>query len=164
MNCQDIQSKLTNYVGGELPISERSQVEAHLRDCSLCRATLAEIDPLAAVLLRVDNPAVPFGLTTRIVAAARDRICPRPIPSWNPIAWFRLASAPMRAVASIMLIIGMALGIKLGVDTTHLGSQTIPAQDDPLEVYQISYITDLPEGSLADSYLSLIAPVNEGVE
>jgi anti-sigma factor RsiW len=164
MDCKDIKSKLGNYTGGRLPREGHNQVRAHLRACPLCRAALAEIDPVAAVLLQADPPPVPCDLAGRILAAARDRICPESTANWNPVAWLRLASIPVRVAAALMLFFGITAGLKLGTNVNDSQNQVTISENDPLNVYQISYIADLPEGSLADSYLNLIEPTDGGKE
>ena len=38
MNCQDIDARLADYIGEELDAGERAAVDAHLAQCSKCRA------------------------------------------------------------------------------------------------------------------------------
>ncbi len=160
MNCRDIKTKLGSYVEGRLSGIDRNQVEAHLRECQSCRTALAKVDRVAALLVLAENPAVPPGLTNRIMTEARVRISSEPTANWNPIAWLRLASIPTRVAATVVLLIGLTLGLKLGATTVPADEQITVAQDDPLEVYQISYIADLPTGSIAETYMGLISPAN----
>ncbi len=164
MNCQDIQNRFNSYVDGQLSGSERNQVEAHLKECRLCKAALAEIDSLAAVLLQADNPPAPSNLTDKIMAAAQDRFVQEPSTFWNPVAWLRLASVPMQAAAAGVLVVGLSLGFTLGksIAESPEPQATAGSQADPLEIYQLNFFNDAPSGSLADSYLALITTGNEG--
>jgi anti-sigma factor RsiW len=44
MNCQEINPKLYLYADGELAEVEKRTVEAHLKECSACRALLAALE------------------------------------------------------------------------------------------------------------------------
>jgi len=163
MRCRDIQNTFTSYADGQLSQGERDQVQAHLRECQSCRALLGEVDHLAAVLLRADIPTVPSDLTIKIMAAARNRGFRESSTSWNPLSWWRLASAPMHAAALGVLIVGLSLGFALGWSSAPSPQQlATTAPPDPLEIYQLDYLGDAPSGSLADGYLTLIAATDEG--
>jgi len=163
MRCRDTQNRLVSYADGQLSQSERDQVQDHLRECQSCRTILGELDHVAAVLLQADSPAVPSDLTTRIMAAARDHMYREPSTSWNPLSWWRLTAAPMQAATVGVLIIGLGLGFVLGSSAASPKQvATTSSQADPLDIYQLDYLGEAPSGSLADSYLTLIAATNEG--
>lgn len=164
MNCQDIQSKLADYIDGRLSGIERSQLRTHLVSCVSCRSELAKLDPFALLLLQTDPPPVPPDLTSRILAAARDRNCREQTSSWNPLSWWRLAPVSMQAAAVGILVVGLGLGFALGKSTAEsvTAGATIGPQADPLEVYQLDYFGDAPSGSLADAYLVLITTGSQG--
>ena len=162
MRCEEAQAKLEAFVSGSLPPEERLDVTGHLRDCAACRAALARLDNLAAVLVRANEPPLPEGFTSRVMSAAvRRRAEPR-TARWNPIRWWRMVSVPMRAAAAAMLVIGVAAGLFMGWTALSSSAQTpaTGAQVDPLEAYSIDYLTDTPKGSLADSYLTLLTGQN----
>jgi len=163
MNCQDIQSKLADYIDGRLSGIEWSQLRTHLMSCVSCRSELAKLDPLAFLLLQTDPPPVPPDLTSRILAAARDRNCREQTSSWGPLSWWRLAPASMQAAAVGVLVVGLSLGFVLGKSsaTSAAPEATIDSQPDPLEVYQLDYFGEAPSGSLADGYLALISAEDE---
>jgi anti-sigma factor RsiW len=164
MDCQDIQSKLADYIDGRLSGIDRSQLQNHLVGCKSCRSALAEIDPLAVVLLQSEPPPVPSNLTSRILAAARDRMHHQQPAPWNPLSWWRLAPASMQAAAVGILVVGLGLGFALGKSTAKSAATeaTIGPKADPLEVYQLDYFGDAPSGSLTDAYLALITTGNQG--
>ncbi len=164
MNCRDIKSKLDGYVDGQLTAEEHQLVHGHLQACPSCRAMLAEIDPVASVLVLADSPTVPSNLTTSIMAAAHKRLRHQQPAYWNPLSWWRLAPVSMQAAAVGVLVIGLGLGFVLGNSTVKSTEPeaTIASQEDPLEVYQLDYFGDAPSGSLVDAYLDLIATGNQG--
>jgi predicted anti-sigma-YlaC factor YlaD len=78
MTCQDTTLSLGVYLLGALDPAERAEVEAHLAECAVCRAELAELEGVPAMLARltiddvaVEQPAVPGELYERIAAKAR---------------------------------------------------------------------------------------------
>jgi putative zinc finger protein len=78
MTCKDITLSLGVYVLGALDPADRAVVETHLADCPLCRAELAELEGLPALLERVTlddlapEPASPSeDLFERVAAKAR---------------------------------------------------------------------------------------------
>ena len=164
MNCQDMQNRISDYLDSRLSRAERDLVKTHLIECPSCRAMLAEIDPVASVLVLADSPTVPSNLTTSIMAAAHKRLRHQQSAYWNPLSWWRLAPVSMQAAAVGVLVIGLGLGFVLGNSTAKsTESETaIASQEDPLEVYQLDYFGDAPSGSLADAYLDLIATGNQG--
>lgn len=163
MRCRDIQNRFASYADGQLSQNERDQVQAHLRECQSCRASLSEVDHLAAVLLWADSPIVPPDLTFRIMAAARNRVLRESSTSWSPLSWWRLASAPMHVAAVGVLIVGLGLGFALGWSSAPLPQQlATAAPPNPLEIYQLDYLGDVPSGSLVDGYLALTAATDEG--
>lgn len=78
MSCHDTKLSLGVYLLGALDPAEHAEVEAHLRDCEACRAELAELEGLPALLSRltidevaVEPLAVPDELFERVAAQAR---------------------------------------------------------------------------------------------
>jgi anti-sigma factor RsiW len=164
MRCEEAQAKLEAFVSGSLPPEERLDVTGHLRDCAACRAALARLDNLAAVLVRANEPPLPEGFTSRVMSAAvRRRAEPR-TARWNPIRWWRMVSVPMRAAAAIVLVLGVAGGLVMGWDMLPNSGKGPSAgdvvQNDPLRGYNVDYLGDAPDGSLADSYLTLLTGQN----
>jgi anti-sigma factor RsiW len=78
MTCYDTTMSLGVYLLGALDAAERDEVEAHLRDCSVCRDELAGLAALPSMLERLsieDFPleplAAPDDLYERLAARAR---------------------------------------------------------------------------------------------
>ncbi len=163
MYCVDIQSRFGDFIAGQLARHEREQVLAHLQECEACRTTLGNVDRLAAILSQTECPPVPSRLTARIMAAAGKRRSESVTADWNPLKWWRGATAPMQAAATITMIIGLGLGCILGwTSTSSPSSAATGAKSEPLDIYQLDFLGDLPSGSLAGSYLALIAVTSEG--
>jgi predicted anti-sigma-YlaC factor YlaD len=78
MSCHETKLSLGVYLLGALDPAEHAEVEEHLRDCEACRAELAELEGLPALLSRLtidevaaEPLAVPDELFERVAAQAR---------------------------------------------------------------------------------------------
>lgn len=58
MSCRDFEQQIALYVGDDLSSSERDRTEAHLRECSSCRALAEDIRESQAIFksMRQDIP------------------------------------------------------------------------------------------------------------
>jgi len=111
MSCEELGIQLDDLVDGTLAGEARERVEAHLRTCTACRATLADLRRIregARSLPRVEPPADGWAkLSAALDAeAARGRkaaVVARParggvFATWRP-AWGILAAAAVLAIA-----------------------------------------------------------------
>jgi hypothetical protein len=69
----------------------------------------------------------------------------------------------MHIAAAATLLIGLAIGLMLGW-TTAKSSGRPPAaeQTDLLGAYQFDFLSEAPQGSIADTYLTFIMADSEG--
>lgn len=163
MRCDEVKQQLKAFSAGELPAPVHRAVQAHVARCASCRAELLRLDALAGVLAGTQTPPVPPGFASRVLASARRRRQAEPVPAWDLLGWWRLASAPIRAAAAAVLIIGVIIGLAMGWAAAPSAGQTsTAARADPLDAYQFDYLGEAPEGSLADSYLTLVSATDEG--
>jgi anti-sigma factor RsiW len=107
MSCDETKLALGVYVTGAIDPSERAEVEEHLRECAECRAELAEISGLPALLDRLtlddlDLAPIPLpdDLYARVAAKARQEQA--------------VADAPRRARGRRLLAAAAALVIATG--------------------------------------------------
>jgi anti-sigma factor RsiW len=163
MRCEEVQQQLREFSTGKLPMDVRQTVQAHLSECAACRAALARVDLLAGALSSAQTPPIPPGFASRVMARARQRQANELVAVWSPLRWWTRTSTPMHVAVAAMLVIGLIIGFVMGWTATPLTSQTTTAtQSDPLKAYQVDYLGEAPEGSLADRYLSLVLTTNEG--
>jgi hypothetical protein len=79
MTCDEVRMSLGVYVLGALDDEEIPEVEAHLDECPLCRAELAELSGLPAVLDLVSEQDIehvarpPHAVLDRVIAASARR-------------------------------------------------------------------------------------------
>ena len=168
MRCEKVRLAIDAYVSGELSPRDCSSIDEHLKACDGCRQAATVARQLLAFGQALPMPPVPDGFARRVHALARRRIT-RPAAAaspWSPAAWWRMVSTPMHAVATAVLAIGLATGALMGWNTWQASAvspaQTV-SQADPLASYNVDYLTDAPDGSLAGSYLALVSsPTPEG--
>ncbi len=163
MRCEDVQGHLPNYADGEIPPKERRAIEAHLRGCPICRAALGEVDSVAAMVVQSKAPPLPPGFAEQVMSRARYRITRQRV-AWSPIQWWRTVSAPLRGAAAAVLVLGLLGGWAMG--RAALGAKgSRPAglapSRDALDGYNVDYLDDAPQDSLAGSYLALVSHRDE---
>ncbi len=158
-SCVRIRRQLGAYLDEELSRNRRTAVERHLVKCRSCRAAVESLRRLGRALQAMEAPPAGSNLTSRIMAEARERQntstepgvirLPRGLGSRT---WaFRIAAA---AVLAFGLTAGSYMGWSAG------RSRAPAAQDDPLSAYNLDYLGDAPDGSLASSYLALASTRN----
>ena len=166
MWCNDVQDSRKAYIEGAMGPEQRRAVEAHLQSCAACRAALERIDRLAVVLLGAKPPPVPTGFASRVMLAARSRKRATNVAARNPWQWWKGISMPMRAAAAAVLIVGVSIGLLMswaaGPPIAAPADREVTAVADPLDAYNLDYLSDAPEGSIAESYLALVWGGNEG--
>jgi anti-sigma factor RsiW len=150
VTCRVVIDTLSAYIDRELPAAEREAVRRHLHGCPGCSSAherLAEAWTLVAEAPRV-SPRV--DLWPRIEARLEAE---RRWPAWLG----RLAWSPLPALATLMLVAGLLLGLQMG--EAMIGGRraaTVSAMDASVHL-----LGDFP-GSLAEVVLDVAAPTTEG--
>jgi len=128
MCCEQIERQLGRYIDGELPASDRVQVEAHLESCANCRAELADLREIVSGIARPRPITVPPSLWSSIerrLEQADPAIAPRvtlapPATRVSSSRRHRFRLAPWLLAASIMLAVGLGLfGVSSLEPTAH---------------------------------------------
>jgi len=113
--------QLSAYLDGELSAAERAALERHLPACSECRAELAELRRVRALLGALPSPSLPrsFALPTSGGIRPRPPITASREPAQpNRPAWYRAS----QWVGSIAASIGLLLLLGNAVLGGHSGS------------------------------------------
>ncbi|HEX6471939.1 MAG TPA: zf-HC2 domain-containing protein [Streptosporangiaceae bacterium] len=104
--CSWVRTSLGVYVLGAIDPAERSEVDAHLSSCALCRDEVAALAGLPALLGRVSEEQLaqvaeppPALLGSLLATAAAER------PKRRPRQWMLLAAA-----AVVVLVVGALIG------------------------------------------------------
>src|SRR3954468_13077433 len=109
LNCPDATISLGAYVVGALDHTERTDLEAHLARCPMCRDELAELAPLPGLLSRLSVDEVLAGPPTLDSAAADGAMLDRLLAA--------AAGERRHASRSRWLAVAAALAIIAGVGT-----------------------------------------------
>ena len=162
MRCEDLRDKLDAYASGELPQDQRGEVALHLKSCGQCQGALDRLRRLALVLGQAQTPPVPANFADRVMDRARARRASlHTTASWNPLQWWRGASLAARTAAAATLALALVSGLAVGWNTAQSprrgNAGQLASKADPLGGYSHDYLGDAPDGSLAASYLSLVA-------
>ncbi len=160
MHCNEIRKQLLAYVQGELTSNRRTMLRHHLQQCMGCRALLAELDPIAAAVLKsIETPRVPESLKRSVMLQARMKQWDSAEVIWHPILWWQMATVTMRSTAVLMMMMVLGLGTFMGMSTaTHDLSDTMNSSPSINNLYAFSVLGDIPDASLASSYLNLVTP------
>jgi Putative zinc-finger len=115
MNHAEVRSRLIDYMEGDLVLSKRALVDAHLDQCDECSGELAQLKRMVSLLRELPDPEPPAGLAARVMARiqagegrpgllGRLRLAPLPGSS----GWARLAAPLAVAVAAAAAAIFVA--------------------------------------------------------
>ena len=173
MRCKIVQKQLDRFVRGELTPQEQTAIETHLEQCEACRQCLAREERLTTVLKTVpEPPALPEGFEGRVMEAARRRqaeyveVRQASGPSSSKRSWRRkrgwraFVPSGIQTVQATVLSVGVLLGILMGQQTwqsLHPSGSVTTNPNDPRTAYHLDYLSDAPDGSLAESFLVLTA-------
>ena len=156
-SCSKVRRQLGAYLDGELSPKSRTAMERHLAQCRSCQGALESFHRLERALRVVEVPPAPPSLARQIMAKARERQdtemernvirLGRGLPTFRPWAF--------RVAAAAVLVFGLAAGSYMGRSVSQTVTAQTAAQADPLAVYNLDYLADAPEGSLAFTYLAL---------
>lgn len=166
MHCNDMSKQLTGYARGEISQPKRLAMQRHLQQCAACRARLADLDPVAAALLKApETPPAPERLAHHLMQQARLRSRQTAVATLGPIAWWRTATVAMRSAAMLALMLGLGLGGFLGAtaNSARVNEQPMESASHGMKnLYAFGVLGDFPNTSLAASYLSLLSQDTQG--
>jgi anti-sigma factor RsiW len=151
LRCHAVQSHLTAYIHGELPLKARRRVAAHLEHCSRCQSAYqrqrARVHELEREVPRIGQPQ--HGQLARIWSKVQTELhTPSPRPSFRYRAAYGLAAV----ILMVAMIVPYALSRTETPDTI---SRTLPAR-------AVAFATVLPDNHalivLPENALSRTAP------
>ena len=139
MNHKDItaSARLQAYHDGELGPRDRGHIEAHLAECSACRAELEEIEGLSC-LLQLTPPAGMRLPEDRFVAQVGLRLVRRPAPSPTQrilMAGWRVAPVLLVAAYLFVQVTSLLASSILALSRFGVGDEAlallVPPQPEP---------------------------------
>ena len=154
--------ELSAYAAGSLADDERARVDAHLADCTTCRAAMADyrllLDRLAATA-----PTPPEIAWPRYRAELRARREGRAQRSWRA-RWVRpvpLAAATAAAAACAILLY-LAPGARPTGDLAAMEADGLAGRIEMIDHYRVVEQLDLLEDLDVIRNLDRLAPTREG--
>lgn len=125
MKCKDVHSKLIFFLDEELPVKEMQAVQEHLNDCTDCALFVEDMKKTLSILETEKTPELNPFFYTRVKAKMENRETGRVI-NRRPV----LVRVLQPVAFSIVLLIGIYAGIKLGASGSATTSNTVLAQQD----------------------------------
>ena len=127
--------RLSAYLDGELPASEREPLERHLAGCAECRRELNELREVRALLRALPVPALPRSFALPGGGAVPEPIAPRRNArsgrAGSLIARTAQWTGGIAAAAGLILVLGSALsgfgGFHGGAESTSYGGAPVAA-------------------------------------
>lgn len=121
MQCQEIETLLSGYIDGELPLQQAQQVEAHLDSCERCRREVEEITSIKRATGELSYQE-PSSLEWQLMEQLIFQRISRGLGWVILIVWsvvtlgyglFQLAVSPHEPLFEKILVFGIFLGMAL---------------------------------------------------
>ncbi len=152
MNCKEIKNKLFVYQDKMLPEKQRLEIENHLKTCSECFKSFAELDFTWEVLGQVEKfESAPF-FWTRLSQRINERETRKSFI--NPLNWF-----PIPVVTAAFLIFAFFIGVYFGktIFQQSTSLQQITIEQEVNGFLTTNSLDEYTGESLPDVYVSLIS-------
>lgn len=130
-NCVNNEERLTDYLDGLLPATERSAFEAHAQSCAKCRQLVAGVRGLVGAMHRVEMIDPPQGLIYRILAETTGKEAK---PARKPgFSWFPAFLQPKLALGALTVIATFGILIQAtGLDVRKISRTDL----NPVSVFR----------------------------
>jgi hypothetical protein len=126
MNCEELQTRLSDYLDKSLDTISTKSIEVHLASCPLCRAEAAALNDCIRQVSSLPTVDPPLGFAQRVMAHVRE-IEIRP-PLWQRLFFPLKTKIPIQATA--VVLIG-ALAVVLSQKQEQLKNQETPGTSVP---------------------------------
>lgn len=144
MDCGDYRKMLSREIDGEIDLSQREALEAHLEGCESCRRAREALREMYALHRELGELAPPDTLTAGVMAAVR-----------APERRGRFAGL-IRAAVPVAAAVVLVLGIYAGVFLAEVFER--PNVNQQLAALELEYLDEYPPESMGD----LLMEVTEG--
>jgi predicted anti-sigma-YlaC factor YlaD len=155
MKCSSIQRKLSAFLDNELSEKDRLYILEHLKLCSCCKEKLERLSQVSDSLDLLEEIEIPsyfmVHLKQRIAENRRSRFFPLPFQGWG-----RYVFAPVGI--PILFIVSVLIGSYLG---TTINQKTSQASKEFNNLFGVTSLNNLPEGSVGDTYTYLLTEGGE---
>ncbi len=121
--CDKFRMQFTDYLDGELPVAERTELEAHLAICESCAETLRQIRIIQQSLQNVPTLTTSPGFETRLHQMIREQETRSAFPFWSFQGW----KVPAMGSALVLASLGLFLVFNHQEEATSGKATYIPA-------------------------------------
>jgi anti-sigma factor RsiW len=134
MNCADFEILLCDYIDGTLEQSQRSELEAHQRECAACAELARDVAGAVAFMERVPDVEPPHELLAKIAfQIPSESGSRRGVKNWLA-SWIQPIAQPKFAMGMAMTILSFSmLGRFAGVEIRNLK----PSDLQPAKVWAV---------------------------
>lgn len=162
MKCRRVQKKLSAYQDRELKPREEKEVSRHLQGCHSCREAYESLERVWQGLGGLEEISPGPWFYPQLVRKLKEPRKHGLLPALQHV--FRFIGAP--AIASIILVIGLAAGGYLGSNLARrdlFPSQSIPVSDSLSGFFSSMRVFDpAPPGTFAEGYLRMASYEENG--
>ena len=162
MKCRSTQKKLSAYQDGELKPLEQEELGRHLLSCQPCREEYEKLERVWQTLGKLEEIRPDPWFYPQLVRKLKEPRKRGLLPTLQHV--FRFIGAP--AIASIILVIGLAAGSYLGSNLARrdlFPSQSIPVSDSQSGFFASMRVFDpAPPGTFAEGYLRMASYEESG--
>jgi len=164
MRCRKARKKISALLDGETGEREKERITSHLRACKTCEEELETLSSLSLLLKAGQesiNPSPYFWnkLEQRIVQAEESK-------SVFGNLWEKLNHVFIPATATVVLLIGLYIGIQLGdfvyssIDKILNPERVTLVQQEVDQSLHLDTLDDFPRESIGQIYTALLAENN----
>ena len=162
MKCRSTQKKLSAYQDGELKPLEQEELGRHLLSCQPCREEYEKLERVWQTLGKLEEIRPDPWFYPQLVRKLKEPRKRGLLPALEHV--FRFIGAP--AIASIILVIGLAAGSYLGTNLARrdlFPSPSIPVSDSQSAFFASMRVFDpAPPGTFAEGYLRMASYEESG--
>jgi len=162
MKCLSVQKKLSAYQDGELKPLEQEELSRHLLRCRSCRKEHEKLERVWRTLGGLEEISPDPWFCPQLVRRLKEPRKRGLLPTLQHV--FRFIGAP--AIASIILVIGLAAGSYLGSNLARrdlFPSQSISVSDSQSGFFASMRVFDpAPPGTFAEGYLRMASYEESG--
>ncbi len=139
----DIRTLLSGYCGDDLPASERTAVEEHLKLCPDCRAELLELQTTLRVIRTTPGIEPPPWLTTRIMAHVREEQAEK--QGWLKRLFFPLRIKIPLELTALLVVCLCGYYLTRTVETELRSPQMLQDAPAPASAPRVERKPDMPK-------------------
>jgi len=162
MKCRSVQKKLSAYQDRELKPLEQEEISRHLVICRPCREEYVKLERVWQTLGGLEEISPGPWFYPQLVRKLKEPRKRGLLPALRHM--FQVIGAP--AIASIILVIGLAAGTYMGGKLARrdlFPSQSIPASDSQSGFFASMRVFDpAPPGTFAEGYLRMASNEESG--